>query len=138
MFILLSMITFPNYFQTSSQKPCLHTYILKKTSQHWSSLKTPTLYVIYVTRLSMVGKRNLLAFHPYFIILTTSMDSIPIQFNSIQYQKQSQWLPRNNIITSRGVTWLRCLCLWRHYTQIAIELPIIITISHIIPNFKAY
>ena len=37
-----------------------------------------TRYVIYITYLSMVGKINSLAFHPYptFVILTTSMDTI--------------------------------------------------------------
>ena len=38
-----------------------------------------TRYVIYITCLSMVGKRNSLAFYPYptFVIMTTSMDTIP-------------------------------------------------------------
>ena len=38
-----------------------------------------TRYVIYVTCLSMVGKRNSLAFYPFptFVITTTSMDTIP-------------------------------------------------------------
>ena len=51
----------------------------------WAKINAPTLvifknirYVIYITYLSMVGKINSLAFHPYptFVILTTSMDTI--------------------------------------------------------------
>ena len=61
------------------------TTVLPQGYIRWTKKNAPTLvifkntrYVIYITYLSMVGKINSLAFHPYptFVILTTSMDTI--------------------------------------------------------------